>query len=232
MDSNSIKWDIIPPEIKNDNFYFSIINIISSDLSIKNIIEIGASSGEGSTEAIIIGNLKRKEQNPNKINIFSLEVCTERFNRLKARYDSSKCPYFHPLNMSSIALNEFPNKEEIIKFYTTTKTSLNNYPIDLVLSWYDKDKEYIIKNAIPQNGIEYIKNNYKIETFDLALIDGSEFTGKSELDKIYGSKYILLDDINAYKNFETHQRLKNDSNYKCIIEDYKTRNGYSIFIKN
>lgn len=231
MTTNSIQWDIIPPEIKNDNFYYWIINIISNDTSIKKIIEIGASSGEGSTEAIIIGLLKQKQNNPNKLKLFSLEVCSERFTRLRDRYEKTRFPYFIPLNMSSISINNFPSKQEIIEFYNTIKTTLNQYPLEMVLSWYDKDQEYIIKNSIPQNGIDYIKNQYKIDAFDLALIDGSEFTGLAELTKVLGAKYILLDDINAFKNYKTHELLKNNKNYKCIIEDYKTRNGFSIFVK-
>ena len=227
MATNKIKWNIIPPEIKNDNFYNLIINILSTDTSIKNVIEIGASSGEGSTEAIINGNLQRKDTN--NMDIFSLEVCTERFDKLKARYDNIQ--YFHPLNMSSVKIDEFPSKLVIRNFHKNIRTILNHYPIDLVLSWYDSDKEYIIKNDIPVNGIEFIKKKYKINTFDFALIDGSEFTGEVELSKLLGSRYILLDDINAFKNYHNHQTLKNNKDYECITEDYQTRNGFSAFKK-
>ena len=40
--STPIKWDIIPPEIKNDSFYYSIIDLLSKDKEIRNVIEIGA----------------------------------------------------------------------------------------------------------------------------------------------------------------------------------------------
>jgi hypothetical protein len=225
-----ITWDIIPPEIKHDAFYYSIINLLQSENTIKNVIEIGASSGEGSTEALLLGRFKNNKLNPNNvINIFSLEVCTERFHKLQQRYN--KLPTFYPLNMSSVALSEFPDKTHVTQFYNSIRTSLNQYPIDMVLSWYDKDKEYIQTNSIAENGIQYIKNTYQIDTFDVALIDGSEFTGLIELDKVIGSKYILLDDINAYKNYLSHQKLKNNPNYQCIIENLVTRNGFSIFKK-
>jgi hypothetical protein len=77
-----------------------------------------------------------------------------------------------------------------------------------------------------------IKHNHNIENFDLVLIDGSEFTGFAEFNKIYGAKYILLDDINGFKNYKTHQYLKNDKNYNLIIENYYVRNGFSAFSKN
>lgn len=232
--SNRIKWDIIPPEIKHDNFYNSIITTIASDNTIKNVIEIGASSGEGSTEAIILGCIQNCKNKLNldknldiDIKVFSIEVCTERYERLKLRYRN--IPVFHPYNVSSISIDEFPSRDIISNFYNTTHTTLNQYPLPMVMSWYDKDLEYINTNNIPQDGIEIIKKQHNIDKFDIALIDGSEFTGSVELDHLWGSKYILLDDINAFKNYHGHQKLKTSLEYQCIIEDVKTRNGFSIF---
>ena len=65
----------------------------------------------------------------------------------------------------------------------------------------------------------------------MVLIDGSEFTGKPELDLVYGAKFILLDDIRAYKNYHNYKRLLNDKNYKLIEEQPFLRNGYAIFSK-
>ena len=230
--STPIKWDIIPPEIKNDSFYYSIIDLLSKDKEIKNVIEIGASSGEGSTEALMLGKLKNKQQYSanNSIAIYSIEVCTERFKRLKNRYENVE--HFYPYNVSSVSIEHFPAKKNIIDFYKTTHTTLNKYPIDMILSWYDNDIDYISKNNIKQNGIESIKRETGISNFDVALIDGSEFTGEMELLQLWGTKYILLDDINAYKNYNGHLKLKQSAEYKCLIENYNTRNGFSIFVKN
>ena len=59
----------------------------------------------------------------------------------------------------------------------------------------------------------------------MALIDGSEFTGSSELDEVYGAKYIILDDINTFKNYYNLQRLYQDSDYTAIAENNSVRNG-------
>jgi hypothetical protein len=225
-----MKWNIIPPEIKNDSFYYFIIDLISNKEDINNILEIGASSGNGSTEALQIGKLEHSNRFNNQINLFSLEVCIERFDILKSRYKDDH--YFYPYNVSSININEFPNKQDFIDFYNSVNTNLNTYPLDLVLSWYDSDIKYINVNKIQQDGIDMIKHNHNIENFDLVLIDGSEFTGFAEFNKIYGAKYILLDDINCFKNYKTHQYLKNDKNYNLIIENYYVRNGFSAFSKN
>ena len=221
--TKKIKWNIISPEIKYDLFYNNIIELISKSDDITNILEIGASSGDGSTEAFIIG---KKNKN---IKLFSIEVCTERFDLLKNRYSDDN--NFYPYNISSVSLIDFPLKENIIQFHNNINSILSNTNINTILSWYDSDISYIKINNIEENGIDKIKEEHYIKYFDCVLIDGSEFTGKAEYDKIYGAKYILLDDINAYKNYYTHLLLKNDNNYSCLCENYQVRNGFSIFKK-
>lgn len=225
-----MKWNIIPPEIKNDRFYFFIIDLIGKSKDINNILEIGASSGNGSTEALQIGKKNHYNKFNKNINLFSLEVCKERFDLLKNRYTDE---FFFPYNISSINIEEFPDKQVIINFYNP---NLQNIKIDndlnRVLGWYDNDINYIKTNNIKQDGINMIKKEHNIiDNFDCVLIDGSEFTGFIEFKKIYGSKYILLDDIKTFKNYNTHQYLKNDNNYKLLIENYETRNGFSCFMK-
>lgn len=216
-----MKWNIINPEIKNDDFYFNIINLIENQ-DIKTILEIGASSGDGSTEALIIG--KNKSKNKDNIKIFSIEVCTERFYVLNKRYEND--PNFHPYNVSSININEFPKKDEIFDFW---KHKIDFVPT--VLGWYDNDVKYVTENNIQRDGIDFIKKQNNIDTFDLVLIDGSEFTGFVDLMKTYGAKYILLDDTNVFKNFKSREFLRNDQNYICIYENNHLRNGYAIFKK-
>jgi hypothetical protein len=217
-----IKWEIIPPEIKHDEFYNLIIKLFEIDKNIKTILEIGASSGDGSTEAFMIA---KKGTNAK---LYSIEVCTERFDILKGRYN--KDTNFHTYNVSSISLEQFPSKQKITHFYNNTQTYLNRYPLEQVLEWYDNDIKYVSRNNIPEDGINLIKKNHNITIFDCVLIDGSEFTGNVELDLVYGAKYIMLDDIFTFKNYEANQRLKNDKKYICLIENYKTRHGFSIYM--
>ena len=220
--SNSELNHLIPPEIKNDEFYANIKKIATEE-NIKTVLEIGSSSGEGSTEAIVTGI----KQNHNKPTLFCLEVSQTRFAELKRRYSNEllvKC-----YNMSSICIQHFPSKNEIIDFYTTNQTNLNYYSLERVIGWLRQDIDYIKKSGVPDNGIRKIKQENNIVFFDLVLIDGSEFTGIAELNEVYGAKYICLDDINTYKNFKNYQRLLADKKYALIAQNYHVRNGYSIF---
>lgn len=213
---------IIPPEIKNDAFYQAIYNL-SKNESISNILEIGSSNGEGSTEAFVLGI----KQNPNHPTLFCMEISKPRFAELKKRYENVsnvKC-----YNISSISLKDFPQESELFNFFNNTDNNLTQYGYAQVVGWLKQDIEYILNNNVTQDGIEIIKKENNIGNFDMVLIDGSEFTGQAEFKLIYGAKLILLDDINTFKNYYTYRYLLEDSNYELIEVNSNLRNGYAIF---
>lgn len=213
---------LIPPEIKNDEFYAAIQKIASEE-TIKNVLEIGSSSGTGSTEAFVMG----LRENPNKPALFCMEVSQERFIELKKRYENYgfvKC-----YNVSSVAIDKFPDEGEITTFYNRNRSNLNAYSLERVIGWLRQDIEYVKASGVAENGIELIKKENNIDFFDAVLIDGSEFTGIAELKEVYGAKIILLDDINTYKNRYNHDRLVADDNYVKIAQNDSLRNGYSVF---
>lgn len=215
---------LIPGEIKNDHFYRAIQKIASRD-DINNILEIGSSSGEGSTEAFV----SAIRQSPNKPMLFCMEVSQTRFQSLQERYANYE--FVKCYHVSSVPIQDFPSESEIVNFYQNQHSNLNFYPLPTVLSWYYQDLEYIRNSQVEENGIQIIKNDNNIDFFDVVLIDGSEFTGIAELKEIYGAKFILLDDIRTFKNYHNHQQLLQDKNYKLIAENPNLRNGYSIFEK-
>lgn len=215
---------IIPAEIKNDDFYQAIYNLAKNQ-SVSTILEIGSSNGEGSTEAFVLGI----SQNPSKPTLFCMEISQPRFRALSQHYKD--LPYVHCYNVSSIPLEAFPLESEVISFINNTPTNLNQYGCDRVIGWLRQDIEYVKTSNVPQNGIELIKKENQIENFDIVLIDGSEFTGMAEFKLVYGSRFILLDDINAFKNYANYKKLLNDPNYELLEENIQLRNGYAIFKK-
>ena len=72
---------IIDPEIKNDDFYQAIQEIARYS-NIKTVLEIGSSSGQGSTEAFVKG----LRENANQPTLFCMEVSQTRFKALKNHY--------------------------------------------------------------------------------------------------------------------------------------------------
>lgn len=215
---------IIAPEIKEDALY-QIIYLLSRDEPIKTILEIGSSSGDGSTEAFVLG----ATQNSNHPTLFCMELSKPRFIALQNRYKNVPCVKCY--NVSSVPLTDFPTENDIIVFLNKYPTNLNGYGYQEVLRWLRQDIEYVANAQVPQNGIEIIKKENDIEYFDMVLIDGSEFTGMAEFKLIYGARIIALDDINAFKNYMNYVSLLNDPQYELIHENHHLRNGYAVFKK-
>jgi len=220
--SDSQLNQLIPAEIKNDKFYDSIQRIAKEE-DIKSVLEIGSSSGGGSTEAFVLGLRK----NPNQPFLFCMEVSRNRFLELQKKYSSDS--FVKCYNFSSVSTENFSNRSQIIDFYQNTQTNLNHYSLDQVLEWLQEDINYVKNANVDTNGIARIKKENDIQVFDAVLIDGSEFTGVAELREVYGAKYIFLDDINTFKNYENFNQLFKNSDYTLIEHNLSVRNGYAIF---
>ena len=215
---------IIRPEIKNDDFHNALF-FQARNASIETVLEIGASSGAGSTEALARGIAK----NPAHPVLYTLECSRARFQKLAARY--RRRTDVKPYNMSSVALADFPGEEEVRNFYHARKTGLNRVPEEKVIGWLRQDIAYLAEDRIPEGGIAHIKAENNIASFGLVLIDGSEFTGRAELELVYGAAIIALDDIMTFKNFDNHRRLLNDPAYEICAMNRYLRNVYSIFVR-
>jgi hypothetical protein len=215
---------IIPPEIVNDEFS-NVIHKIASDPENKTFLEIGSSSGGGSTKVFLEAIAQREDVSD--IQFCCVEVSSERFYKLNNFIQ--KYPFAEAFNVSSVPVKDFPSESEVSKFYHNHPTSLNNMPLDVIQGWRAKDIKYIMESGKNFNGIEAIKRAKELQFFDVCLIDGSEFTGYSELKLLIGSKYILLDDTEAYKCREAFLYLQNDRNYELKIHNPNVRNGFAVF---
>jgi hypothetical protein len=212
----------IPPEVVNDDFASWITKIVVKP-EVKILIEIGSSSGEGSTLAIMKG-LKEK----NSWSLHLLEVDPLRLESLKRKFLKKNGVFIH--RYSSVSISEYPTPEDVVQFYNSTPTNLNRWPIDTILHWMAEDKKNLMNSGLAQlNGINQIKKDFGIKHFDFALIDGSEFTGFADLRSLLGARYILLDDINAFKCNQAYKALKDDPRYTLEYENWKLRNGFAVF---
>jgi hypothetical protein len=214
---------IIPPEIKNDAFYQLIMRLCAEE-KLTHVLEIGSSSGGGSTEAFVRG----LSQNKGHPTLYCLEISRTRFQKLTDTYKAY--PFVKTYNASSVGSDKLPTPAQVADFYCKYKLPLRNTPLPEVLRWLANDRAYIEGEAgVEPEGIELIKRENHIDKFDMVLIDGSEFLGSAELDRVQGAGIILLDDTRTYKTYECVTRLKNDPEYELIAEDHNVRNGYAAF---
>ncbi len=215
---------IIPAEIINDDFY-QVLNALASRDDLNTFLEIGSSSGSGSTHAFV--SALRARADAQSTRLYCVELSTERFTVLRDAY--ADCDFVKVYNQSSAALEEFPSEKEVEFFYTHTSTTLNTYPLEQVLSWLRQDMDYMRTAGLTENGIELIKKSNGIVDFDMVLIDGSEFTGEAELYHCMGARVIALNDVNSHKCFNAYRTLSNHVSYALTHQNMSLRNGFAVF---
>jgi hypothetical protein len=213
---------LIAPEISGDRFYSSIVEVASTP-GLGPILEIGSSSGAGSTEAWIAGAL----ENPDPPQLHCIEVSAPRFEALVQRW--RQYDFVHCHRVSSVPLEDFPDPSEVEAFYRGTRSKLRRTPLETVLGWLEQDVAYVREHGLSRPGIREIRERHGIDAFGAVLIDGSEFTGQAELREVYGARFLLLDDTQSYKNFENARRLERDPGYRLVRASRRTRNGYAVF---
>jgi len=229
---------LIPGEISGDSFYDALCHF-SARSDVKQILEIGSSSGTGSTQAFV--ETIRARPDNSSVSLYCVEVSKDRLQKLKDTYAADA--FVKAYNVSSVATDEFPSSAEIIGFFIKHSSRIRtkrplarflfpevNMPvITKYLRWRRRDIDYIRSSGKDANGIAYIKHQNDLDAFDFVLIDGSEFTGEAELRHIIGSRFIALDDIFTYKCFNAYRQLSFDSRYRLIEQNFELRNGYAIF---
>lgn len=215
---------IIAPEIIGDEFH-AVLKEFASLKTIKTILEIGSSSGGGSTSAFVEAIRARGDRD--EVSLFCMEVSTPRYEKLRDAY--AKDSFVHCFNKSAVPLNKFPSKDQVIHFYNSTKTNLNHYPLETVLQWLVQDIEYVKSSGQDADGIEFIKQTKNLRDFDLVLIDGSEFTGEPELWAVKNARFIALDDVNSFKCYNAYHSLLHGVGYKLARHNFQIRNGYAVF---
>jgi len=181
-----------------------IIYNLSKQSDVLNIVEIGTWLGLGSTKCILDGILSKKE----KTNVYSLE-CN------KLRHEEAKINLgFIPETFKLIHGTIIEYKELL-----PLKGTLNNETLE---TWLNDD---LISLKTCPNVFDKLPNN-----IDLLIIDGGEFTGQQEFDKLWQRcKYIILDDTNAIKHEKTKSFILSKPDIFSIIENNTLdRNGFLV----
>jgi hypothetical protein len=214
------------PEIYNDELFFKIIDLVKQ-YNPKHILEIGSGAGQGSTQAFIKG----AQNIPDVVCFYCIEARKERFEKLHELESIYRNLYAY--NVSSVPISEYMGDVEIEAFYNghPDMHNIRKFSLEEIKLWRQNELHEIIESGIQQDGIDIIRNEHKINTFDMVLIDGSPFTAAKELKKNIGAKVIILDDTVDIKNFGNCEALKMNPEYKMIAENSTLRNGYSVFAK-
>lgn len=209
---------VAPVEVVcGDGLYEEIVRI-SARADTLSVLEVGCSDGQGSTAAIVTGfGLRRREYAEPRL--YCIDSSRARAAACRERY--KKLPNVHVLCGLSCGAGDVAGEEEI-------RAYKGPYPTSLLLTWRSGWDRYIeetrpcmdmIATAIALNG----------GPFDVVVLDGGEFSARYELDRVYGARWIVLDDTQAFKNAGNYARLLADRTYTLVSCDPGRRNGWAIF---
>jgi len=209
------------PEILDDKLFYKIIDLIKTEKP-RSIIEIGSATGLGSTQAFIRGI---RESGANST-LCCIESVLPRYNALVA--NTSKYGFVRQIRASSVPSTSLMTEQQIDEFWhQNPNLNIRQYSLEMIKSWRTED----IQEAadIPHNGIKIAKEILGCDVPEMALIDGSAFSGYAELIELWGTKIIILDDVMDIKNLSSYKKLSMDESYVMIEEDRSYRNGYAVF---
>jgi len=196
---------------------FETLVDLASRPEVRTVIEIGSTDGRGST----MGLREGLEKNPNfpDVKLFCIEPVKQMYDVLsKTRAKYMKC-----YRVCSSDPKTFYSDQEIDCFFR------EDFPHDMFESpaqrqnpvWHMRERDrytkYFQTQSLPSRGIELIKDRNKIEVFDLAFVDGGTYSGRSDTRAVYGSKYLVLDDVHTLKCLYVFRELEKDPRYRMIL---------------
>jgi hypothetical protein len=201
-----------PGQINRGSSLGEIIYNICLQVDVKTIVEIGTWNGMGSTKCIYDAiSIKSGDYL-----VYTLE-CNERFyNTCMENYRA--LPKLKNFNFILGTIIE--PEENINPISNFDDRFFNQYSRLTQSEWRNEDVENC-KNA---------KNVFAIlpKKIDLLILDGGEFSGLSEFNKLKDrSLYFVLDDTNTIKNHEVARFIRISGEFK-VLHDSNERNGFLV----
>lgn len=185
----------------------------------RSAIEIGSWDGSGST-AILAAALGRQESP----RLVAIESERDRFDRLAERFADT--PWIECYHGSSISLASLT--PQVFDDVWHSRHNALRYPEDQVRGWWDQCRAYMATVAAG-----YLEDHEE-DRFDVALIDGAEFTGYDEFRLLrHRVRCFMLDDCyHAYKCSQARIALLADPAWHLVWASSYVRNGAAIFVKS
>jgi hypothetical protein len=206
------------PEITLDDEFGRAIAQTILHRGYRSAIEIGSWDGAGST-LLLVSTLCRQAQP----RLVAIEAEHDRFAALAARYARHswvECYHGSSISQASLTPQTFGDVWD-------SQHNRLRYPREQVESWWHQFKAYMA--TVPSG---YLEDHD--DTFDVALIDGSEFTGWDEYLLLRERvRCLMLDDVfSAYKCNRAHESLRSRPEWECVWCSAYVRNGAAIWVRS
>jgi hypothetical protein len=226
------------------DFAAALMSVCRSLSAMRVVVEVGSGAGAGASSAIVGGILRRPlhERQPHFLRVFLIEIGSERRARLTQRY--SHLPFVSIIAASAIPLDAFPSAADVTALHAAWHHA--EFPLSDALQWRQQDWDYMRAPGIAHDGIgaalTAARDSAAVGTacsrallagdcVDVAVLDGSEFTGWQELRQIYGARVIALDDTRALKHRRSRAFLQTCGCYTAAADELHDRNGWAIFTR-
>lgn len=189
------------------------------------VLEVGTWSGCGSTLILAKGLI---DQGVGDRKLQTLEI-----NQLRgtgARKVLAELPVVNVTIGSTSAAHDIYPLHEVNN--GALPPNMINKDRKMYMDWWHG--EYVSVKRLEMEGMRpVIQDLCTRNVIDVALLDGGEFFGASDLGAVLRHcpklRYIALDDTRTFKNYRSLQKLLNhNSGWKLCAEDTAERNGWAI----
>ena len=198
------------------------IAALAADPTVTTLLEIGSGAGDGSTRSFVEGIGRRGRPDAK---LFCVEVSPERADELASRFPDD---FVHVYQAASATPEDYVSEEDV-RAFCAVASPRPAVPADQLLLARDYELAFLEQRSIEPEVIDRIKQEHGIETFDVVLLDGSEFLGLADLKRVHGARWLLLDDTNTLKNHQAAMLLLDDPDYELVATNPSLRNGYAVF---
>ena len=207
-----------------DQTLHTLLATLAQSPALKHVLMVGAATSPHMDT--LIAQLGHNTCSPQ---LHCIENSLARLAAMVQRYAGQG--FVHGYHASSVAREAFPSEADVSQFYAAAPGKLQDYPLDNVLDWLRQDVAEMESGKLAPNAIPSILAQLGIAQFDLAVINGREFTGFAELQQVYGCKVIVLECTQTFKNQRSLAYLSQDPAYQLLFSEPAIANGLAVFVK-
>tara|TARA_R110000824_G_scaffold71782_2_gene183643 strand:+ start:3561 stop:4220 length:660 start_codon:yes stop_codon:yes gene_type:complete len=206
-------------QINRGTFFGDQVYNLSLNKNFKNYVEVGTWNGEGSTKCFVDALLQRNDESA----LYSLEANIEFYEQARRYWDPlmatsrSLAPKLHLLYGRIIEAEELVTAEEV-----------QGHPRFSQHPWL----EWRTRNIKEYGECENVLGQFPPE-IDVLLLDGGQFSTRSEFNKLKDrTKIVLLDDTLSFKTDKVREDiLKDPDSWTVIFDNIADRHGWFMACK-
>jgi Glycosyl transferases group 1 len=167
--------------------------------------------------------------NPRRPVLYGLEDSASRYATLTARYgDRPELRLFHA---GSLPSGGYPAPAEVEAFYRHAPHGMGGYPLAEILGWRAAEMARLDAECADRDGLRTVSEAAGTTRFSCAIVDGSEFAGGHELERLYGADILVLGCTRTFKNLYGLHRLRHDPSYVQVMAAPRSGNGSAAFVR-